>query len=69
MRVGFWVMSTKWEHTWFTTGTHHDVNAVLGWAMERANQFGDGGWELINFQLRDKGDDVYIMAMMKRPYH
>ena len=49
-------MSTKWEYSWFTTGTHHDVNAVLGWAMERANHFGADGWELINFQLRENGD-------------
>ena len=36
-------MNTKWEHSWFTTGMHHDVNAVLGWAMERANHFGADG--------------------------
>jgi hypothetical protein len=61
-------MNAKWEYSWFTTGTHHDVNAVLGWAMERANHFGADGWELINFQLREDGDQVFIMAMMKRPW-
>jgi hypothetical protein len=61
-------MNTKWEHSWFTTGMHSDVNTVLGWAMERANHFGADGWELINFQVRESGDQVFIMAMMKRPY-
>ncbi len=64
-------MSTNWEYSWFTTGTatgtHDDVNAVLGWAMEKANQYGANGWELVNFQLRDSPDGVYIMGMMKRP--
>ena len=60
-------MNTKWEYSWFTTGTHHDVNAVLGWAMEQANHYGEHGWELVNFHLRDKGDEVYVMAMLKRP--
>jgi hypothetical protein len=67
-RVGCRVMSTRWEYSWFTTGTHHDVNSVLGWAMERGNHFGADGWELVNFQLRENGNEVYIMAMMKRQY-
>ncbi len=61
-------MATKWEYTWFTTGTHHnDVNAVLGWAMERANHYGADGWELINYHLRDNAEGVFISAMLKRP--
>jgi hypothetical protein len=60
-------MSTRWEYSWFTTGTHHDETAVLGWAMERANHFGADSWELVNFQLRESADQVFIMAMMKRP--
>jgi hypothetical protein len=60
-------MSTQWEHTWFTTGTHHDVNVVLAWAMDQANDYGQSGWELVNFQLRENIDELRIMAMMKRP--
>ena len=60
-------MGTKWEHTWFTTGTHHDVNVVLQWAMEQANDYGPGGWELVNFQLRENADQLQVVAMMKRP--
>ena len=60
-------MSTKWEHTWFTTGTHHDVNVVLAWAMDQANSYGQSGWELVNFQLREDGGDVRVVAMMKQP--
>ena len=60
-------MSTKWEHTWFTTGTHHDVNVVLAWAMDQANTYGQSGWELVNFQLREDGGDFRVMAMMKQP--
>ena len=60
-------MSTQWEHTWFTTGTHHDVNVVLAWAMDQANSYGQSGWELVNFQLREDGGDFRVMAMMKQP--
>jgi hypothetical protein len=60
-------MSTKWEYTWFTSGTHHDVNVVLGWAMAQANTYGESGWELVNFQLRQAGDELCIMAMLKQP--
>jgi hypothetical protein len=60
-------MSTKWEYAWFTSGTHHDVNVVLGWAMAQANEYGESGWELVNFQLRQNGDELCIMAMLKQP--
>ena len=61
-------MMTRWEYSWFTTGTHPDVNTVLGWAMERANHFGADGWELVNYYLRkDDSDHLYIAAMLKRP--
>jgi hypothetical protein len=35
--------------------------------MERANHYGADGWELINYQLRDNADGVFITAMLKRP--
>ena len=60
-------MSTQWEHTWFTTGAHQDVNVVLAWAMDQANSYGQSGWELVNFQLREDGGDVCVVAMMKQP--
>ncbi len=67
IRVGCRVVNTMWEYSWFTTGTHPDVNTVLGWAMERANHYGADRWELVNFHLREMADQVFIMAMMKRP--
>lgn len=60
-------MATNWQHTWFTTGTHHDVNVVLAWAMDQANDYGQLGWELVNFQLRENGGDLRVVAMMKQP--
>jgi hypothetical protein len=60
-------MSTKWQYNWFNTGWYHDANTVLAGAMEQANYLGEYGWELITFQMREKGDDVSIVAMLKRP--
>ena len=59
-------MSTGWEYGWFTTGAHPDVHTVLGWAMEWANWFGEQGWELVNFHVRDKSDEICVTGMMKR---
>jgi hypothetical protein len=60
-------MTSRWAYGWFTTGKHQDVHTVLGWAVEYGNHYGADGWELINFELRDSGDEVYIMGMIKRP--
>jgi hypothetical protein len=60
-------VTSRWAYAWFTTGKHQDVHTVLGWAMEFGNHYGADGWELINFELRDSEDEVYIAGMMKRP--
>jgi hypothetical protein len=60
-------VGTKWQHTWFTTGTHDDVNVVLAWAMDQANDYGQLGWELVNFQLRENVGDLRVVAMTKQP--
>jgi hypothetical protein len=59
-------MSTKWEYNWFNTGWHLDANTILAGAMGQANYLGEYGWELITFQMREKGDHVSIVAMLKR---
>jgi hypothetical protein len=35
--------------------------------MDQANSYGQSGWELVNFQLREDGGDFRVMAMMKQP--
>jgi hypothetical protein len=60
-------MGTKWEYNWFNTGWYHDANTILGGAIQHANYLGEYGWEIITFQMREKGDDVSIVAMLKRP--
>jgi hypothetical protein len=59
-------MGTKWEYNWMNTGWYNDANAVLAGAMTQANYLGEYGWELITFQMREKGDAVSIVAMLKR---
>jgi hypothetical protein len=59
-------MGPKWEYNWFFTGWHHDVNTVLAQAMGQANYLGEYKWEIITFQMREKGDEVSIVAMLKR---
>jgi hypothetical protein len=39
---------------------------VLSGAMTQANYLGEYGWELITFQMREKDDQVSIVAMLKR---
>ena len=48
------------------TGWYNDANTILAGAMTQANYLGEYGWELIGFQMREKGDLVSIVAMLKR---
>jgi hypothetical protein len=59
-------MGMKWEYNWLNTGWYNDANTVLAGAMAQANYLGEYGWELIAFQMREKGDEVSIVAMLKR---
>jgi len=59
-------MSAKWEYNWMNTGWYNDANTVLARAMTGANYLGEYGWELIAFQMLEKGDQVSIVAMLKR---
>jgi hypothetical protein len=59
-------MGMKWEYNWMNTGWYNDANTVLAGAMTQANYLGEYGWELIAFQMREKGDEVSIVAMLKR---
>jgi hypothetical protein len=59
-------MGAKWEYNWMNTGWYNDANTVLAGAMTQANYLGEYGWELIAFQMLEKGDQVSIVAMLKR---
>jgi hypothetical protein len=62
-------MASRWGYAWFTTGKHQDVHTVLEWAREFGNHYGADGWELIDFQLRDSEDEIFIIGMMKLPLY